>query len=99
MTAAGRAPSRPGFNLNLVGGQNELVFDGGSLVMDFAGQVASRYPQFQDGLFLVELDADAAAAPVVSGVVEAWPDEVESVYRAVLLRVVEVVNLLPTRSF
>jgi NAD+ synthase (glutamine-hydrolysing) len=52
LTAAGRAPSRPGFNLNLVGGQNELVFDGGSLVMDFAGQVASRYPQFQDGLFL-----------------------------------------------
>ena len=50
-----------------------MVFDGGSLVMDSAGHVACRYPQFQEGLFLVELDADAAAAPAGSGVVEAWP--------------------------
>jgi hypothetical protein len=47
----------------------------------------------------VELDTDAAAAAAASGVVEAWPDEVESVYQAVLLRVVDVVNLLPMRSF
>ncbi len=40
---------------NLVGGQDELVFDGGSLLVDPKGQVALRAPQFEEGLFLVEI--------------------------------------------
>jgi NAD+ synthase (glutamine-hydrolysing) len=71
--------------LNLVGGQDELVFDGGSLVMDGAGHVVCRFPQFQDGLFLVEVASERAATTSICGAVHAWPDDVESVYRAVVL--------------
>ena len=41
--------------LNLIGGQDELVFDGNSFVMNAAGQVTQRAPAFTEGLFPVEL--------------------------------------------
>ena len=41
--------------LNLVGGQDELVFDGGSLVADPAGRIRFRAPQFKEGLYLTEI--------------------------------------------
>jgi NAD+ synthase (glutamine-hydrolysing) len=42
--------------LNLVGGQDELVFDGDSLVVDAAGTVLARGPQFDEHLLVVDLD-------------------------------------------
>jgi NAD+ synthase (glutamine-hydrolysing) len=44
---------------NMVGGQDELVFDGGSLVLDAAGRVTARGPQFTEALVLADVDADA----------------------------------------
>ncbi|MEK9659801.1 MAG: NAD+ synthase [Chloroflexota bacterium] len=44
---------------NMVGGQDELVFDGGSLVLSPAGQVMARGPQFTEALVLADVDADA----------------------------------------
>ena len=41
--------------VNLVGGQDELVFDGGSLVMDASGEVVTRAPQFTELLFVTDL--------------------------------------------
>ncbi|MDD2893194.1 MAG: NAD+ synthase [Halothiobacillaceae bacterium] len=41
--------------VNLVGGQDELVFDGGSLVMNTAGEVVHRLPMFEEVLGCVEL--------------------------------------------
>ena len=46
--------------VNLVGGQDELVFDGDSLVVDQGGRVIARAPQFDDGLMVVDLDLPAA---------------------------------------
>ena len=46
--------------VNLVGGQDELVFDGGSLVLDPSGRVVFRAPQFQEGLFVVDLPGGSA---------------------------------------
>jgi NAD+ synthase (glutamine-hydrolysing) len=46
--------------LNLVGGQDELVFDGDSLVVDAAGQVLARGPQFHEDLLVVDLDLRAS---------------------------------------
>jgi NAD+ synthase (glutamine-hydrolysing) len=40
---------------NLVGGQDELVFDGASLVMDARGRVLARAPQFAEHLLTVDL--------------------------------------------
>lgn len=41
--------------VNLVGGQDELVFDGASMVIDDAGVVVARAPQFQEATLLVDL--------------------------------------------
>jgi NAD+ synthase (glutamine-hydrolysing) len=48
--------------INLVGGQDELVFDGDSLVVDAAGSQVARAPQFEEHLLVVDLDLPAATA-------------------------------------
>ena len=51
--------------VNMVGGQDELVFDGDSLVVDAAGSLLARAAQFEEALLLVDLDlpvADAATS-------------------------------------
>jgi NAD+ synthase (glutamine-hydrolysing) len=40
---------------NLVGGQDELVFDGASLILDAQGRLVARAAQFQEDLLLVDL--------------------------------------------
>src|SRR5215210_20591 len=45
---------------NLVGGQDELVFDGHSLVVDHEGQVLARGPQFAEGLVVATVDLQSA---------------------------------------
>jgi NAD+ synthase (glutamine-hydrolysing) len=47
--------------VNMVGGQDELVFDGDSLVVAADGEVLARGPQFEEGCLLVDLDLPAAA--------------------------------------
>ena len=44
---------------NLVGGQDELVFDGGSLIIDQRGELIVRGKQFEEDLVLTDLDMDA----------------------------------------
>ena len=46
----------------LVGGQDELVFDGGSFVCDHEGCVIARAPQFTEHLLICDLDPQAAAS-------------------------------------
>ncbi|MDP9401063.1 MAG: NAD+ synthase, partial [Actinomycetota bacterium] len=46
----------------LVGGQDELIFDGHSVVVDPDGVVVARAPQFAEALLVVDVDAGAAAA-------------------------------------
>ena len=46
--------------VNLVGGQDELVFDGDSLVVDSEGQTVGRAAQFEEELLVVDLDLPAA---------------------------------------
>ena len=44
--------------VNQTGGQDELVFDGDSLVMDSAGKICYRVPAFEEGLFLAEFNLE-----------------------------------------
>jgi len=44
---------------NLVGGQDELVFDGGSLIFDQNGDLIVRGKQFEEDLILADLDMEA----------------------------------------
>lgn len=46
--------------VNLVGGQDELVFDGDSLVVGPDGALIARAPQFEEDLLVVDLDLPAA---------------------------------------
>ncbi len=46
----------------LVGGQDELIFDGHSFVVDHTGETIARAMQFEEDLLLCDLDLDAAAA-------------------------------------
>ena len=58
--------------VNMVGGQDDLVFDGDSLVVEPDGTVLARAAQFEDELLMVDLDLPAAgrrtAAPGVAHV-------------------------------
>ena len=56
--------------VNMVGGQDELVFDGGSVVVSPAGTVLARAPQFDETLLVCDLDLAALGAGV-SGPVDA----------------------------
>ncbi|HMA00681.1 MAG TPA: NAD+ synthase [Steroidobacteraceae bacterium] len=71
--------------VNLVGGQDELVFDGNSFVMDARGKVTSRAPAFTEGMYVVDLEIDAAGVvtPVPGDVVPLQSEE-ESVYGALV---------------
>lgn len=68
---------------NLVGGQDELVFDGGSLVINGQGEVTQRAPFFEAGLFPVDLTVGESVSPVATQCVE-HPDEEASVYQALV---------------
>jgi NAD+ synthase (glutamine-hydrolysing) len=46
---------------NLVGGQDELIFDGNSVVIDVRGNLIARGKQFEEDLIVVEFDADIVA--------------------------------------
>ena len=47
--------------VNMVGGQDELVFDGDSLIVDADGSLLARAPQFAETLLIVDLDLPAGA--------------------------------------
>jgi NAD+ synthase (glutamine-hydrolysing) len=48
--------------VNMVGGQDELVFDGDSIVVAPDGRVLARAPQFEEGCLVVDLDLPPATA-------------------------------------
>jgi len=69
--------------VNLVGGQDELVFDGASFAVDRSGQVVAQAAAYQDELLILDVNdgdiAPASRAPL--------PDALESVYQALVLGV------------
>ena len=79
--------------VNLVGGQDELVFDGQSFVMGADGRLAMRAPAYAEGLHVVEFarEAGRAIAPRAAQVAAELP-EVASVYGALVLGVRDYVR-------
>ena len=49
---------------NLIGGQDELVFDGGSLLVTAGGGLLARGPQFEEALIVTDLNLPAAEGPI-----------------------------------
>lgn len=56
--------------LAMTGGQDDLVFDGDSIVVDRDGGVLARAPQFTEGCVVIDLDLPAADADAPAGVVD-----------------------------
>ncbi len=53
--------------VNMMGGQDELVFDGDSIIVDAAGELIARGPQFEEALLVADLDLPAARDDILPG--------------------------------
>jgi NAD+ synthase (glutamine-hydrolysing) len=82
----------PMLYVNLVGGQDELVFDGGSFVVDQAGAVVLHAPACVEGLYPVDFQAaDAAVAPLPGECAQHLTDEA-AIYDVLVLGVRDYIN-------
>ncbi len=77
---------------NLVGGQDELVFDGASLVLDANGRIIAQAPLFREHLLIAEVEvADRAELPIPPAIpweinqVDPGLDEIDEQYEALVL--------------
>ena len=77
---------------NLVGGQDELVFDGNSLALNADARVAVRAPYFVQGLYPVEVSYDGERCEIAPGTVHTEKSLEESVYRALTFGVRDYVE-------
>ncbi|MGA2550741.1 MAG: NAD+ synthase [Burkholderiaceae bacterium] len=73
---------------NLVGGQDELVFDGGSFVLDAQGEICVQMAQFEEELAVVEFDGPRPLAGLKTQALA----PAEEVYRALVLGVRDYVG-------
>jgi len=78
--------------VNHVGGQDSLVFDGGSLAMNADGTVAARAPDFEAGLYPVDFVLEDGRARAMATQVHLDKSEDESVYRAIVLALRDYVS-------
>jgi NAD+ synthase (glutamine-hydrolysing) len=78
--------------VNMLGGQDELVFDGNSFVMDGAGKVTMRAPPFEEGLYEVEFERTADGVRPMPAAVAPELGDAESVYRTLVLGVRDYVG-------
>ena len=70
--------------LNMIGGQDELLFDGSSFVMDKNGEIVYRAKSFEESLDLIEFEInDDGCSPLKSRVHKVLP-QVESIYKALV---------------
>jgi len=76
---------------NLIGGQDELVFDGGSFVVDRDGNLVRRCAYFIEEETVVEIDDEGRPLPLQGGITPALSDE-EGIYRAVVLGIRDYVR-------
>ena len=91
VSARARETGLPVFYCNLVGGQDELVFDGASFAVDANGERRVQGASFEEGLVPLDLDQEGGT-PRVHGEVLPAPEGDESLYRALVLATRDYVN-------
>ena len=99
VTRRARQLGAPLAYVNMTGGQDDLVFDGDSIVVDKAGALVARAPQFEDGMMLVDIDVAtktakpdviiseepiAIAKPLIPGIAQRLGDE-EQMWKAIVV--------------
>jgi len=78
--------------VNTVGGQDELVFDGNSFVMDARGELLMRAPAFEEGTYTFELVRDGSRVAPQAGLIAPELSDEASIYGALVLGVRDYVN-------
>ena len=99
VTQRARQAQAPLAYVNMTGGQDDLVFDGDSIVVNSDGAVIARAPQFEDGVMIVDVEAatgtsqpdvviseEAAviAKPSIPGIAHRLGDE-EEIWNAIVV--------------
>ena len=99
VTKRAREAKAPLAYVNMTGGQDDLVFDGDSIVVNSDGAVIARAPQFEDGVMVVDVDVATAtsnpdviisedsveiAKPLVPGIAHRLGDE-EEMWNAIVV--------------
>lgn len=80
--AGAAAANAPLFYVNAAGGQDDLVFDGGSFVVDQAGTLLARAPQFEEALLVTDM---APTGVVIPGEITPPLDPDHEVYQALVV--------------
>lgn len=78
--------------VNMVGGQDELVFDGGSFVMDGKGDICFRAPSFDEGLHAIVLQGTASGVVPEAGDRSTELTTEVSVYKALVTGTRDYIN-------
>ena len=92
LQVAGARVAQDGVTLayvNMVGGQDELVFDGMSFVIDRLGEVVARAAAFDEELAIVRFDG---AGAVLAGPKATWPTGEQALYEALKLGLADYVE-------
>jgi NAD+ synthase (glutamine-hydrolysing) len=99
VTRRARQLGAPLAYVNMTGGQDDLVFDGDSIVVNAEGALVARAPQFEDGMMLVDVDAATKtskpdviisedlieiAKPLIPGIAHRLGDE-EQMWKAIVV--------------
>jgi NAD+ synthase (glutamine-hydrolysing) len=99
VTRRAREAGAPLAYVNMTGGQDDLVFDGDSIVVSADGALIARAPQFHDGMMLVDIDVAtqtsepdvvisespiAIANPLTPGIAQRLGDE-EEIWNAIVV--------------
>lgn len=87
MATRAREAHMPIIYVNLVGGQDELVFDGGSMALDANGAILQQADSFTSGLIAVDIAITDPEPTLISQPLPPTLSEVERVYRALVLGV------------
>jgi NAD+ synthase (glutamine-hydrolysing) len=78
--------------VNQVGGQDELVFDGGSFVVAADGTVAAAAPSFEEGAYWLQLDFEPDPVAIIGPTAPPPAQELEAIWQALVLGVRDYVN-------
>jgi NAD+ synthase (glutamine-hydrolysing) len=78
--------------VNMVGGQDELIFDGNSFVMNADGAVVMRAPAFREGTYAVDFVREGRRVIPKAGHIEPELTDEASVYGALVVGVRDYVN-------
>ena len=84
--------SIPMIYVNQVGGQDELVFDGGSFAVNADGELAMVAPDFEEGCFDLSVERTVRGVEIAQGVAATALSDVAAVWQALVLGVRDYVE-------